>query len=79
MKFPDKKNQLQPKQAQEANTNDSMELVTELRKLNEIINIKKLLEIVRELTSRLKTCKDPFEQIQIIFDISNKLSAFNGP
>jgi hypothetical protein len=66
-------------QTDEINTSDFMELAKELRRLNEIINIKKLLEIVRELTNRLKTCKDPFEQIQIIFDISTKLSASNGP
>jgi hypothetical protein len=48
--------------------------MTEIRKLNEIINIKKLLEIVKELTVKLKNCRDPFAQIQIIMEISNKLA-----
>jgi hypothetical protein len=59
---------------EKASYKDLVVLMTEIRKLNEIINIEKLTEIVKELTVRLKNCSDPFAQIQIIMEVSNKMS-----
>jgi hypothetical protein len=64
---------------EDANYGDFVKLMQEIRKLNQIINIKKLLEIVGELTLKLKNCSDPLQQIQTIFEVSNKISNLNGP
>jgi hypothetical protein len=62
---------------EEANYGDFVKLMQEIRKLNPIINIKKILEIVAELTLKQKNCS--FQQIQTIFEVSNKISNLNGP
>jgi hypothetical protein len=49
-------------------------LVSEIRKLNEVIDIKNLIKIIRELTSKLKHCRDSFERIEIIMEFSEKLA-----
>jgi hypothetical protein len=57
-----------------SNYSDFFTLVSEIRKLNEVIDIKNLIKIIRELTSKLKHCRDSFERIEIIMEFSEKLA-----
>jgi hypothetical protein len=57
-----------------SNYSDFFSLVAEIRKLNEVIDIKNLIKIIRELTSKLKNCRDSFERIEIIMEFSEKLA-----
>lgn len=52
------------------------DLIHELRKLNELCDIKFIIEIIKRLNSKLKTCKDKTAQCFAVLDM---LSELNGP
>jgi hypothetical protein len=62
-----------PNQSQSSNYSNFFNLVSEIRKLNQVINIKNMIQIVRELTPKLKNCNDPLEKF-IIMEFSENMS-----
>ena len=52
--------------------NDFQNLITEIKKLNSSCNIKNMLNMVKELNSRLATATTQIEQLQVFYEVINE-------
>lgn len=59
---------LTPKQLEIMN-NDFNTLLNEVKELNQMCNISKLISIIRQLKSQLQNCNDNFERLVVLSNI----------